>query len=131
VRNAFHTEIHGYLVNGAEKIANANEPQIPSAVAPVVAGIVSLNSFSPTPHVIRAGTFFRSKVTSEVKPLFTPPASSGFFPLAPGDFATIYNTAPLLNANPKIDGTGQTIAIVGESDISVQDVVGWPDAEFL
>src|SRR5208283_2285171 len=42
--------------------------------------------------------------------------------MGPGDFATIYNTAPLLNANPKIDGTGQTIAIVGETNIRVSDV---------
>jgi len=125
VRNAFHAEIHRYVVNGVEKIANANDPQIPAAVAPVVAGLVSLNSFRPMSHVIPVGTFFRSKVTGEVKPLFTPPASSGYYPLVPGDFATIYNTAPLLNATPKIDGTGQTIAVVGESDISVQDVVGF------
>jgi hypothetical protein len=123
VRNAFHTEIHRYLINGVEKIANANDPQIPAAVAPVVAGVVSLNSFRPTPHIIPVGSFFRSKATGEVKPLFTPPASPGFFPLAPGDFATIYNSAPLLNANPKIDGTGQTIAIVGESDIHLQDII--------
>jgi len=122
VRNALHTEIHRYLVNGVEKIANASEPQLPAALAPVVAGI-SLNSFRPMPHIIPVGTFFRSKATGEVKPLFTPPASAGFFPLAPGDFATIYNTAPLLTANPKIDGTGQTIAIVGESDIHLQDVI--------
>jgi subtilase family serine protease len=42
--------------------------------------------------------------------------------MGPGDFATIYNTAPLLSGNPKIDGTGQTIAIVGETNINVKDV---------
>ncbi len=39
------------------------------------------------------------------------------------DFATIYNSAPLLNGSPKINGTGQGIAIVGESNINVQDVI--------
>src|SRR5260370_30235264 len=42
--------------------------------------------------------------------------------MSPGDFATIYNTAPLLTGNPKIDGTGQAIAIVGETNIHVSDV---------
>jgi subtilase family serine protease len=42
--------------------------------------------------------------------------------MSPGDFATIYNTAPLLTGNPKIDGTGQTIAIVGETNIHMSDV---------
>jgi hypothetical protein len=123
VRNAFHTEIHRYLVNGKEHIANTSDPQIPAAIAPVVSGIVSLHSFRPTSHIIHVGSFYRSKITGQVKPLFTPPGSSSFFPLAPADFATIYNTVPLINGNPKIDGTGQTIAIVGESDINVQDVV--------
>ncbi len=124
VRNAFHTEIHQYLVKGETHMANASDPQIPAAIAPVVAGLVSLHSFRPTPHVLHVGSFFRSKITGEVKPLFTPPGNGGrFFPLAPADFATIYNTIPLINGNPRIDGTGQTVAIVGESDINVQDVV--------
>jgi hypothetical protein len=123
VRSAFYTEIHRYLVNGEERIANTVDPQIPAAIAPVVAGVVSLHSFGPAPHILNVGSFFRSKTSREVKPLFTPVGSSNFFPLAPADFATIYNTIPLLNGNPKIDGTGQTIAIVGESNIHVQDVV--------
>jgi hypothetical protein len=123
VRNAFHTEIHNYLVEGEKHIANATDPQIPAALALVVAGIVSLHNFRPTAHVLPVGSFYRSRLTGEVKPLFTPPGSSNFFPLAPADFATIYNTAPLLSGSPKIDGTGQTIAIVGESDIHVQDIV--------
>src|SRR5258708_17975432 len=40
VRNAFHTEIHRYLVSGKEHNANTSDPQIPAAIAPVVAGVV-------------------------------------------------------------------------------------------
>ena len=36
------------------------------------------------------------------------------------DFATIYNVLPLWNAG--IDGTGQTIAIVGETNIHLSDI---------
>ena len=39
--------------------------------------------------------------------------------LGPWDFATIYNITPLWNASTPIDGTGQTIAIAGTSDICV------------
>jgi hypothetical protein len=35
VRDTFHTEIHKYLVNGKQHIANASDPQVPAAVAPV------------------------------------------------------------------------------------------------
>ncbi len=38
--------------------------------------------------------------------------------LGPTDFATIYNILPLWNAG--IDGTGQTIAVVGRSNIYVR-----------
>ncbi len=125
VRSAFHTEIHKYLVNGEAHMANASDPQIPAALAPVVAGPVSLNNFPVKSHMRRLGTFLKSIKTGETKPLFTFPGcqAGSCFGMGPADFAAIYNTAPLLSGTPKIDGTGQTIAIVGESNINVQDVI--------
>src|ERR1700733_3021409 len=41
VKQAFHTEIHHYLVDSVSHIANAGDPKIPTALAPAVAGIVS------------------------------------------------------------------------------------------
>jgi hypothetical protein len=124
VRSTFHTEIHTYLLNGQAHTANASDPQIPAALAPVVAGPVSLNNFPVKSHVLPLGSFFRSKTTGETRPLTTFPncGGAGCFGLGPADFATIYNSAPLLSGTPKIDGTGQTIAIVGESNINVADV---------
>ena len=124
VRSAFHTEIHKYLVNGEAHMANASDPQFPAALAPVLAGPVSLNSFPVKSHVLPLGSFFRSKTTGETRPLTTIPncGPAGCFGLGPADFATIYNSAPLLSGASKIDGTGQTIAIVGESNINVADV---------
>ncbi len=46
VRNAFHTEMHNFLVKG--EIAHGERtsvPQIPAALSPVVAGIHSLHNF--------------------------------------------------------------------------------------
>jgi len=60
-----------------------------------------------------------------LEPLFTFPVPSNgrnFYGLGPGDFAAIYNTKPLITGSPAIDGTGQTIAIVGETNFNVQDV---------
>ena len=124
VRSAFHTEIHRFVVQGEEHLANASDPQIPTALAPVVAGVVSLHNFPMKSHMHRLGTFQRSK-TGAIEPLFTFPAcrSGTCYAVGPPDFATIYNTAPLLSGTPKIDGSGQTIAIVGESNINVQDVI--------
>ena len=124
VRRAFHTMIHKYMVNGEAHMANATDPQIPAALAPVVMGPVSLNNFPLKSHLLPLGTFQKSIKTGETKPLFTfSGCAQSCYGVGPADFATIYNTAPLLSGTPKIDGTGQTIAIVGESDINPQDVI--------
>jgi subtilase family serine protease len=124
VRNAFHTEMRRYAINGQMHFANASDPGIPTALAPVVAGIVSLNNFPIQSHLHRLGTFQKSLKTGETRPLFTFPGCGGgnCYGVGPADFAKIYNSQPLLSGSPKIDGTGQGIAIVGESNIKVQDV---------
>ena len=48
VQEAFHTAMHRFVVNGAEHWANANDPQIPAALAPVVAGVATLHKFDKT-----------------------------------------------------------------------------------
>jgi subtilase family serine protease len=121
VRQAFHTEIHKFEINGEEHFANTTDPRIPAGLAPRVKGIASLNNFPRIPMIRRPGAFQRSKATGEVRPLFTYAISGGtVYPVGPTDFATIYNVLPLWNAG--IDGRGVTIAIVGESNINLQDV---------
>ena len=123
VRNAFHTEMHKYVVNGEARMANASDPQIPAALASVVAGPVSLNNFPRKSYARILGQFRRSIGKPGLEPLFTfPDPFNGktFYGLGPGDFATIYNSKPLITSGN--DGTGQTIAIVGETNISTKDV---------
>jgi pro-kumamolisin-like protein/Big-like domain-containing protein len=126
VRNAFHTEIRRYTANGETHFANASDPAVPVALAPVVAGVVSLNNFPIRSHLQRLGTFETSRKTGETRPLFTITGCAGgggnCYGVGPADFAKIYNSQPLLSASPKIDGSGQGIAVVGESNIHVQDV---------
>jgi subtilase family serine protease len=123
VRQALHTEIHKFVVNGKEYWANASDPQIPAALAPVVAGFASLNNFPRQTMIESVGAFSRSKTTGEVRPLFTfTSGNETYYALGPADFATIYNVLPLWQASPAIDGTGQTIAIVAGSNINIQDV---------
>lgn len=124
VRNAFSTNIHNYAVNGQQYWANSTDPQIPSALAPVVAGVASLHNFPLKPLHQFAGTFSRSSVSGHVTPI----APSFAFPgcvsscnlLGPSDFATIYSVLPLWNAG--IDGTGQIIAVAQNSNLNIQDV---------
>jgi len=131
VQQAFHTEIHKYAVNGEEHWANASDPQIPEALSPVVTGVVSLHNFPKTAMHQVAGAFSRSRATGQVKalnPEFTLPdtyhcaGSGNCYLVGPYDFAKIYNVQPLWTATPAIDGTGQSIGILGISNINIQDV---------
>jgi hypothetical protein len=123
VRNAFHTEIHKFSMNGEEHIANVSEPAIPAALAPVVTGVAALNTFPRKAHLHNKGVYRWQRDTGQIKPLFTygNPAN---FAMAPADFATIYNI-PSYNVPGVHDGTGQTIAIVGQSNIDANDVIAF------
>ena len=117
VRNAFHTEIHRLSVNGEEHFANMQEPRIPTALAPVVSGVVGLHNFHPKPLILRFGKFRRNMNTGEITPLFTYTDVNGtFYGLGPADFAKIYNVPSSL------DGSGVSIAIVGQSNVNPQDI---------
>jgi hypothetical protein len=124
VREAFSTEIHKFVARGEEHWANASDPQIPAALAPVVVGVNTLHNFRKKPLSRTLGVFSRSKATGQVTPQFSF-AGCGVAPcnaIGPTDFATIYNVLPLWNLGSPIDGTGQTIAIVGDSQINLQDI---------
>src|SRR5689334_12348527 len=53
----FHTEIHHLEVNGVHYIANMSKPRIPAALAPAVAGLVSLHDFHPHPMMMPRGQY--------------------------------------------------------------------------
>ena len=55
IAQAFHTEIHRYRVNGQDHFANAGDPYIPAALAPMVSGFRALNDFHPHPQVRQSG----------------------------------------------------------------------------
>ena len=62
------------------------------------------------------------------KPNFTSHVSGNHF-LSPGDFATIYNVKPLYTAG--LDGTGETIAVVGQTEIDAADIDAFRSAAGL
>ncbi len=117
VEQAFQTEMHLYNYKGELHVANSTEPSVPEAFKKVIAGVTLHNFY-------RKGSFDRNKMMKfggtlkEKGPKYT--SSSSVHYVAPADFATIYNTAPLLAAG--INGSGETIAIVGRSDILLSDV---------
>lgn len=122
VRNAFHTEIHRFVVNGEEHFANVSDPSIPAALAPVVAGVAALHNFPKHPAIVRSGMYRRYKGTNQLEPLFTygNPAN---YALGPGDFAVIYGISSIKPAPPT--GAGQSIAVIAQTNINTNDVTAF------
>ncbi len=106
VRGAFHTEIHALAVRGARHTANTSDPEIPAALAPLVAGIVTLHDFRPHPTLHRAHPGYTLGSAHLV---------------VPADLATIYNLNPLFAAGTT--GQGQTVVVI--EDTYVYDTANW------
>jgi subtilase family serine protease len=112
---SFATEIHNYLVNGEVHFANATNPSVPAALAGSVLAIGHLHDLAPRPRALA-----RPHLTSYI---------SGNHFVTPGDFATIYDVAPLYSAGS--DGTGQKIAIAGQSSVNATDLSNFRSAAGL
>jgi len=112
IANTFQTQIHRYNVNGEMHIANATAPKIPAALSGIVTGFRGLHDFNPRPLGRKAPP----------SPDYTDTINGAgtFHFIAPGDVYTIYDINTL--ANTGINGTGQSIVIVGQSDIYVDDI---------
>jgi trimeric autotransporter adhesin len=129
VQNAFHTAIHMYQANGVNFLANAGNPTIPTALAPVISGITHLNNIPLKPLYKQAGLAkfdsqkHRFVPATTVHSQYTTNFGEGYLLFAvPGDAATIYDTPnSTLNANftgtTSYTGTGVTIGIMGQTSI--------------
>jgi uncharacterized protein (TIGR03437 family) len=108
VSRTLNTSIHRYKVNSESHIANATEPSVPEAIGDIAGGFLGLDNF-------------RMKSAPKKFTPLAPDYNRGTAHyLVPEDFATIYNVAPLYQAG--YDGAGQSIAIVGDSDILISDI---------
>lgn len=117
-QHAFGAEIHNYNVNGEAHVANSTPVMIPNALNGIVSSVMGLHDFRPQPA-------YRSRVVGQSRigrPEYYD--SHYIWPnfLAPGDVATIYNINPLYTGSPVIDGTGQKLAIAGQTDIFLDDI---------
>ena len=106
VRDAFHTAIHRYIVDGEEFTANAGDPAIPAELEPVVEGPASLYSFRRHAHVQRPHLTQTFHGETE-------------YYVTPADFATIYNVSPSWAAG--VTGKGQMVAVLEDSDMLTSD----------
>ena len=112
VANALHASIHRYQIDGETHFANTGDVSVPEALADIVDGFIGLNDFDlkPLVRVVPGGAV-------GLEPHYN---SGRSHYLAPEDLATIYNISPLYRAG--IDGSGQSIAVVGGSAVLLSDI---------
>src|SRR5580700_8841838 len=106
VQAALHTEIHRYQVGAETHFANATDLSLPAAIAPMVAGVTGLHDFHP------------KAPRKQALPNLIDAYGNNY--LAPDDYATVYDLAPLYQYG--YTGAGQSIVIVGQSDMDPTDI---------
>jgi hypothetical protein len=109
VEEVFRTEVHHYLVDGRTPPHHSIDIAIPDALAGWSVCVASLHDFHLRPLHRRSA----------------PDAdhSTGRHVIGTYDFATIYNLITLWNSN--LDGSGQSIAIAGRTNIDPRDIAGF------
>jgi len=121
VNAAFGTSIHSLTLNGEAHYANVGEVTLPSSLAGVVTAVTGLHDFRLKSRIRKNG------FTTLPTPAYT--TSTGGVTshyLAPGDFYTIYDENSLLTSS--INGSGVTIAVMGQVDISLSDIASFRTA---
>ena len=122
VAAAYDTSIHQYIVHGRLYYANASDPSVPAAFADLVLGFHSLNNFPLEPRAVKR------PIDAATSPHFTSSISGNHY-LSPDDFTTIYDFAGLYSSG--LDGSGQTIAVAGQTDIQIGDIEAFRTASGL
>ncbi len=124
VRDTFHTELHYFNIQGGKYPANVKDPQIPAALAPVVAGIKGLSKIpAHTNHTpVRQASYdaqthrwhtVDTAGKAGANPAFDDP--DGDLDVSPQDLYTIYNVNPVFTGG-HLAATA-TVAVIEESDI--------------
>ena len=117
VNSAFATQMHYYDVGGAKHFA-------PSTALFAPCGDRAHRFRHSQPER------FPAPAAAHCSPSrHSPPAHPGNVFFAPGDIATVYDITPLYSAS--VNGTGQTIAIAGQSAIQVGDIENFQSAAGL
>jgi subtilase family serine protease len=112
VEQAFNTQMHNYTEGGVAHFANSTNLSLPAELSGVVLGVRGLDNFRPHPHY-------------KVRSNYTV-SSSGDYYMTPTDVATIYDINAAYSAG--YTGAGQSIAVLGESEIETSDITNFQTA---
>jgi subtilase family serine protease len=124
VNLAFHTRMRHYQADGKMHIANATDIAVPTALQPVISGVLGLNDVKPRAlHVDpKVGTWNAATHAFDMQPPAGPLAVSfdaSTRGLVPDDMAKMYGVTSLRKNG--ITGQGITIAVVEDGDMVPAD----------
>ncbi len=112
--SAFGTPLHYFNVGGVKHFAPAADVSVPTAIAGSVLSVENVTDFRAVSHMVQ-------------KPVaaFTSSQTGNHF-LTPKDLATIYDVNAAYNAG--YTGTGQSIAVIGQSAVVTADITNFQTA---
>ena len=116
---AFATEMRYYVVNGERRMATADDPQIPAALAEIIQSVSGLNTVNDHPYH-GAGQAEVPADGADLPALTTCNGGICTNFVTPDDFSTIYDLSGAWNFD--LLGGGQTIAIIGRSKVYDPDI---------
>ncbi|HVZ84522.1 MAG TPA: protease pro-enzyme activation domain-containing protein [Terracidiphilus sp.] len=120
---AFQTQMHSYKTSDGQKhISPSTSLSVPSAIAPTVEGIHDLTGLRPRSSHAAASRLAHPDYTFNNN-------GTQYVLFAPGDIKVAYDINPLIQGGS--DGTGQTIVIAGQSEISTSDITNFQNAAGL
>lgn len=123
LRSAFGMQLRQVEVSGRRILLPDAEPSVPAALAEVIDGLVSLSDLHSRP-LHRSTPLPDSAVSRKAASPAEAPSPQATFGnshyLAANDFHTIYNLKTVLQQG--VTGAGRSIAIVGRSNIVIEDV---------
>jgi subtilase family serine protease len=123
VSQVLATPLHYFSRNGEVRIGNTRDPQIPNALLPAIHSIRGLHAWKQ--HVSAQTVRATATAATGRRPMETycPNGGTCQYTVFPSDFAKIYDLdGPNASA---LNGSGQTIAIVGRARVDVDDLTNF------
>ncbi|HEY8011259.1 MAG TPA: S53 family peptidase [Rudaea sp.] len=117
----FQTRMHAYRVAGQTRIANTSAPRIPAAFSAMIRSINGLYTINEHANHGVGGAASATRAAASAHPGGTFCSGSNCTQyIFPVDFARIYDLNP--DYQQGIDGSGQTIAVIGRARVYLPDI---------